>query len=379
MIGRNLESGPATVAGAPDPRSGAVWDALRRDVPELTRDVDEWTRELMQWHFSEDTGCAFWLDHRDALGFDPIADIRTYDDLSRFGHFDKERLRRSPVRRLIPRGLAGRPVRTFETGGTTGTPCRVPNITRYALDVRIYSSILAARGLHGLNALVMAPTGPHPYGSFVSSLLDTWGGSAFFIDMDPRWVKELVRRGESSSTYVDHLCRQVLDVLDGESPGLLFTTPPLLFALVTTIGRPLADLGIRAVCTGGTAFTEEEARFVRTEYLRDVQWIDTYGNTLMGHALQADPTGDGRHSSHLPPPFGRITVVAPDEPSRTVSYGERGRVMITTLHQDLFLPNLLERDSAIRTPPHPWFPWDGVTQVAPFEGPDTERALIGIY
>ena len=37
-----------------------------------------------------------------------------------------------------------------------------------------------------------------------------------------------------------------------------------------------------------------------------------------------------------------------------------------TLLEDLFLPNLLERDSAVRVGPHPWFPWEGVSDVQPF-------------
>jgi hypothetical protein len=98
-----------------------------------------------------------------------------------------------------------------------------------------------------------------------------------------------------------------------------------------------------------------------------VAWIDTYGNTLMGHALQADPLDPGAAPSyHLPPPLAHIRVVDPADPWREVGYGERGRVRITTLLEDLFVPNLLERDSAVRVGPHPWFPWDGVAAVAPF-------------
>ncbi|MEI5097539.1 hypothetical protein RB200_01315 [Streptomyces sp. PmtG] len=71
----------------------------------------------------------------------------------------------------------------------------------------------------------------------------------------------------------------------------------------------------------------------------------------------------------------------PANPWREVAEGERGRVRVTTLLEDLFLPNLLERDSAIRTGPHPWFPWDGVAAVRPFQdGTGTEgEAVEGVY
>ena len=58
--------------------------------------------------------------------------------------------------------------------------------------------------------------------------------------------------------------------------------------------------------------------------------------------------------------------------------GQRGRVLLVTLLEDLFLPNVLERDSAVRTGPHPWFPWDGVTDVQPFTL-DEETATEGVY
>src|SRR5690606_8335646 len=119
--------------------------------------------------------------------------------------------------------------------------------------------------------------------------------------------------------------------------------------------------------------TSEESRYLREEYLHGVQWIDTYGNTLMGHALQGDsPDPDLPHSYHLPPPFATMHVVTPADPWREVRHGERGRIRVTTLLEDLFLPNLLERDSAVRTGPHPWFPWDGVSEVAPYREPDAE-------
>jgi len=100
----------------------------------------------------------------------------------------------------------------------------------------------------------------------------------------------------------------------------------------------------------------------------------------MGHALQADdlphwPT----RSYHLLPPQAFIRVVEPDDWRQQVPIGQRGRVMIVTLLEDLFIPNLLERDSAIRTPPHPWFPWEGVKEVMPYQERHCEQATEGVY
>jgi hypothetical protein len=58
-----------------------------------------------------------------------------------------------------------------------------------------------------------------------------------------------------------------------------------------------------------------------------------------------------------------IEVVDPDEPSRIVEYGHTGRVRLTTLTREFFMPRFLERDEAEREPPYPTYPWDGVRNV----------------
>jgi phenylacetate-coenzyme A ligase PaaK-like adenylate-forming protein len=339
-------------------------EIMRDRVPVLRLDLDEWTRRAMRWHFGEQTGSEFWLSRRSRLPFDPLVDVTTFADLAMFGTFDKAWLRAATPTQLRPRGYGNRPYRVFETGGTSGQPCRIVDVTRLRDDVTIYRTMLEARGAAGGDILAMTPTGPHAYGHFVAALGASWRGGVYTIDFDPRWVKELIRETGDGHAYVAHLVRQARELLDVVTPRLLFTTSRLLLALATVLDRPLAEHGVRAVCTGGTSCTDEERRFLTDEYLDGVHWIDTYGNTLLGHALQADAQSpDQPHSYHLPPPQGVIRVVEPDDPGVEVAVGQRGRVLIITLLKDLFLPNLLERDSAVRVGPHPWFPWDGVARI----------------
>ena len=61
-----------------------------------------------------------------------------------------------------------------------------------------------------------------------------------------------------------------------------------------------------------------------------------------------------------------IEVVDPDEPTRLVGYGETGRVRLTTLTKEFFMPRFLERDEAEREAPCDQYPWDGVRNVRPF-------------
>ena len=43
-----------------------------------------------------------------------------------------------------------------------------------------------------------------------------------------------------------------------------------------------------------------------------------------------------------------IEVVDPDDPTRTVEYGATGRVKLTTLTKEFFMPGFLERDEGER-------------------------------
>lgn len=352
-------------------------DAMRELVPPLRHDRDEWTRRMMRWHFSQETGSPFWLRRKAELPFDPIRDVTEYAALELFGPFDKTGLRSARARDLLPRGFAGRPFRVLETGGTTGAPCRVVDVTRAIHDVAMYRTMLKARGLEGGDVLAMTPSGPHAYGHFVARLADSWAGAVHFIDFDPRWVKKSLLASGDARDYVAHLVDQTTTLLAVERPELLFTTSRLLIELAAELPRPLAEYGVRAVCTGGTSCSPEEVRYLREEHLAGVQWIDTYGNTLMGHALQAD-WPDGTHTYHLPPPLAFIEVVDPERPARRVAHGERGRVLVNTLLEDLFIPNLLERDSVVRVGPHDWFPWDGVADVQPYVA-DAAEATEGVY
>ena len=41
-------------------------------VTEAAAQLDAHVREIVAWHFSQDTGCPFWLDWKKQAGFDPV-------------------------------------------------------------------------------------------------------------------------------------------------------------------------------------------------------------------------------------------------------------------------------------------------------------------
>ncbi|HRC86971.1 MAG TPA: hypothetical protein PK413_15290, partial [Thermoanaerobaculia bacterium] len=303
-------------------------------------------------------------------------------DLHRLGHFEDEWLRGGPVRRWLPRGLEGRPVSVFETGGSTGVPKSRINIEDFRIDYELYSDTLSPAAFPlGADWLMLGPTGPRRLRLAIEHLAQHRGGIAFHVDLDPRWVNKLIKAGKHQelAAYKQHVIDQGLTVLRAH-PGIhcLFTTPKLLEALCEKID--LGRYGITGIFCGGTEMNAQFHRFAREELVPGVEFVPTYGNTLMGLACPKpfDPA-DGYAITYYPPlPRAVFEIVDPDHPGRTVAYGETGRVMLTTLTREFFMPRFLERDEGERAAPIPTYPWDGVSNLRLFSRL-AESVVVGVY
>ena len=265
----------------------------------------------------------------------------------------------------VPRPLRGR---VWDSGGTTGRPCRV-----FYTD-----GMLAHRGLWrwwsfvtegfeaGRNWLHAAPTGPHLIGQQAWELVDLHGALVYAIDMDPRWIKRLIRAGriQDANDYTEHLLDQVTDLLTSQHVDYLSTTPALFQVLSRR--RPEVAAELAGVRLSGTHVSPRMYReFVAR--LDGGRCGITYGNTFGNSAsLPAEAGGD-----ILPyvPNYPHVTtaVVAKDDWRAEVAYGQVGQVRLTVLHEDLFLPNILERDEAERYDPTGRWPCDGTANVRPLE------------
>ncbi|MBI3473477.1 MAG: hypothetical protein HY013_19150 [Candidatus Solibacter usitatus] len=332
--------------------------------------LDAHVREIVEWHFNPETGCPFWLDWARKAGWDPRQEVRTYHDLDRFGFFQDECLRGGPVRRWVPKAYANRPIFVFETGGSTGVPKLRINIEDFRLDYEAFSGTLPDDAFpKGADWLAVGPTGPRRLRLAVEHLAQYRGGICFLVDLDPRWVIKLIKRGqmEEMERYRNHVIDQSLTLLRAH-PNIqcLFTTPKLLEALCEKVS--LKKIGIRGVFCGGTEMTPQFCRFAVEELLDGVYFAPTYGNTLMGLAVHKPLMKEDNYAIIYYPPAPRalIEVVDPDEADRLVEYGQTGRVRLTTLTKELFMPRFLERDEAEREPPWGPYAWDGVRNVRPF-------------
>jgi phenylacetate-coenzyme A ligase PaaK-like adenylate-forming protein len=350
--------------------------------------LDAHVREIVAWHFNSDTGTPFWLERAKTLSFDPRKEIRGFDDLKKFGLFEDEWLRGGPVRRWVPKAYQNQPIYVFETGGTTGIPKSRVVVEDHWIDYEQFSTTLPEQYFpRGANWLMLGPSGPRRLRLAVEHLCQYRGGVCFCVDLDPRWVIKLIKKGwmEHLKAYQDHVIDQALTVLSANHEiKCMFTTPKLLDALATRLekeGSSIAQKGITGIFCGGTEMTAQWARFAIEEYLGPSVYIaPTYGNTLMGLAAAEIPRAEQNYkiTYYAPEPRAAIQVVDFDDHNKAVDYGQTGRVMLTTLTKELFVPCFLERDEGEREPPSEKYPWDGVSGVRPFRG-FAATTTVGVY
>lgn len=370
-----------------------AWLANPTDVSEAKKKLDQHTYETVQWHFHESTGSPFWLGKKTELGFDPLKEIKTFDDLKKFPIFEDELLRGGPVERWIPKGLAGKPTYVFETGGTTGIPKSRVVIDDFRIDYELFSHTLPDQYFpKGANWLMLGPSGPRRLRLAVEHLCQYRGGICFCIDLDPRWVIKLIKKGwmEHLEEYKKHCIDQAITILTANhNIKCMFATPKLLESLAMGLaekGTTLRECGITGIFSGGTEFTPQWTRFCVEELLEGlpeqsgVYMTPTYGNTLMGLACSRPITDEDNYTIayYAPEPRAVVEIVDFEDSNKIVPYGQTGRVKLYTMTKEFFVPGFLERDEGERELPYSKYPWDGVSGVRPYRG-FASSTTVGVY
>lgn len=355
--------------------------------------LNEHTLKTVHWHFSDETGSPFWLEKKRELNFDPLSDVKSFDDLKKFPLFEDEWLRGGPVDRWVPKGHAGKPVYVFETGGTTGIPKSRMVIEDHWKDYELFSETLPDEHFpRGANWLMLGPSGPRRLRLAVEHLAQHRDGMCFCIDLDPRWVVKLIKKGwmEHLEEYKKHCIDQAVTVLTaGHNIQCMFATPKLLESLGDALedrGTSLQEVGIKGIFSGGTEFTPQWTRFCVEELLGGpveeggVFMTPTYGNTLMGLACSKPITAADEYkiSYYAPQPRAVTEVVEFEDYNQVVGYGQTGRVKLYTLTDEFFVPGFMERDEGEREAPFDTYPWDGVSGVRPFHE-IASGTTVGVY
>jgi len=373
--------------------STAISDEISKRAAVARDQLNEHALKTVHWHFSDETGCPFWLEKKAELKFDPLTEIKSYDDLKKFPHFEDDWLRGGPINRWVPKGLAGKPVYVFETGGTTGVPKSRMVIEDHWIDYEMFSDTLPDEYFpKGANWLMLGPSGPRRLRLAVEHLCQHRGGICFCIDLDPRWVVKLIKKGamDQLAEYKQHCIDQALTILSaGHDIKCMFATPKLLESLCNALedeGKSFPETGITGIFSGGTEFTPQWTRFCVEEFFggppeeSGIYMTPTYGNTLMGLACSKPVTADEQYkiSYYAPQPRAVTEVVSFDDYDQVVGYRETGRIKLTTLTNEFFVPGFLERDEGEREAPCEQYPWDGVSGVRPFHELASSTA-VGVY
>lgn len=306
--------------------------------------VDEHIEHILHTHFDAKWGAPYWLEKKDRLGFDPIGDIRTPGDLSRFPPFPRHDLATRPLEDFIPKKFHGRldEFITCETGGTTGPPARTA-FRRDEFDAAFVTPFLNAAALTGFprdeHWLFIGPSGPHPIGKAARACAAAMGSmDPFAVDFDPRWARTLSPGSFARQRYLEHVLHQAQAILSTQHVGVLFATPPVLAALGQRLGEKVRAR-IRGLHLGGMAADREFWRRLSDEWFPRAAVLSGYGNSLAGMCPQLE------HAPRKPPeyfPHGCRLVLEVDEPEE----GTRGRLRFHRLDESCFLPNVLERDEA---------------------------------
>jgi len=360
---------------------------LDAKIQAASETLDAHVREIIEWHFNPDTGCPFWLEWAGKQDWDPRAEIQGIADVhAKFPNFQDEWLRDLQPEVWVPAEFKGQPFNIFETGGTTGMPKQRIGWNDYKVDYSEFSDTLDDDAFPRDHYwLMVGPTGPRRLRLAIEHLANVRGCACYFVDLDPRWVKRLIseKQFDQAKAYMEHVVDQATTIMKYRKVSALFTTPKLLESIAERCedeGGSLYASGIRGVFCGGTTMDPQYTRFLCEELLENkIGFVPTYGNTLMGLAKHKPLTAEDKYSItyYAPQPRAMMRVVNPDT-NEPVEYEEWGRVELTTLTREFFMPRFLERDEAIRRAPIEQYPWDGVAEVRPF-GAMQKKIVEGVY
>ena len=194
---------------------------------------------------------------------------------------------------------------------------------------------------------MLGPSGPRRLRLAVEHLAQFRGGICFCIDLDPRWVVKLIKKGwmEHLEAYKQHCIDQAITILGaGHDIKCMFTTPKLLEALAwrwksaaprsASHGHHRHLLRRHRVHAAVDPLRHRRVsgRRVHDAHLR--QHADGPGLLQAGHGRR----GNYKITYYAPQPRAVIEVVDFDDSDRVVGYGQTGRVKLTTLTKEFFVP-----------------------------------------
>ncbi len=153
---------------------------------------------------------------------------------------------------------------------------------------------------------MLGPSGPRRLRLAVEHLAQHRGGICFCIDLDPRWVIKLIKKGwmEHLEAYKQHCIDQAITILTaGHDIRCMFTTPKLLESLALELEKRgtqrFAERASRASFPAAPSSRRSGPASPPRSFSDGVYMTPTYGNTLMGLACSEAGHGGRRLQDHL--------------------------------------------------------------------------------
>ncbi|MGR3319156.1 MAG: hypothetical protein ACUZ8O_11845, partial [Candidatus Anammoxibacter sp.] len=325
---------------------------------------DEWLRHVIAIHFDPDSGSEYWLNRERELGIDARKEIVSINKLNLLGPMIEEDLRKFPVEHFIPKRYLN-DKQDFVVGETSGTTGK-PKVTAYKTEefiaafVDYFEYIAKERGFPtGGNWLWVGPSGPHIIGKAVGFVARSMNSmDPFSVDFDPRWAKKLNAGSFAAKRYLKHVIDQAFDILQTQAIDVIFTTPVVLKELAARMDES-ARMKIKGIHYGGISIDREDFRKFKKEDFPNAVHLSGYGNTLFGLCLEVEISEDFDLDYYPPGPRMILQVASTkgglkptsDRLTNLVEYGEKGQVLFHRLDESFFIPNMFERDQAIRIAP----------------------------
>ena len=341
--------------------------------------------KVLAIHFDPNLGTPYWLDRQHQLGIDARKDIRSIDTLSLLGEMSQRDLAGQDLRAFIPRRFHDQMHRFIigQTGGTTGDGVWTAYLDHEFVQAFITPFVIAAKHLKfptRAQWLFVGPSGPHIIGKVIGALANAMeSADPFTIDLDPLWVRRLEPGSFARQRYLTHIIDQTMRVINAQSIGVLFSTPPVIEALALEMSQAQRH-GIGAIHFGGMQLTSQQLAKIACDFPHALL-LAGYGNTLMGCCLELDAPSNRSHLDYYP--FGdRLILEIVDQDGHPVPDGDEGRVRFTRLDDGFLIVSMRERDLArrvalIKNPPS-GYASHGIRDPHPPKTKDT-RLVGGLY
>jgi len=361
---------------------------------------DKYLQKVIEIHFDDTYGSPYWLEQKETLGFDPIQEIKNFDDLlNKFPVSDEEALKERPIEDFIPKLFKKKFKINNQTkeiinpeifniaksSGTTGKKKKMPwsnNITEEIKEWYDYNLDLYNQA--GGNWLVCGP-----YGQYEKDLINAGnvrGGFVFFNGIETKDIKNksiqlnkiaqnplkildssLLEQALLGAAHMKPTIESIKDDINSQRFNNLASSPFFVASIHELLLRENSQVkpeDIHTILISGASITKETINKLKRLYI-NAKVIPMYASSIIGPAFDHPETEDIVY--YPPKPLVKFNVIKNDGTNKLeeVDYNERGRVVLQRISECFFWPNQTERETGIRKEPKDPFAAEGLSKVRP--------------